>query len=256
MGAMDDDVLDVRLDDEDEQQTPLASPAYGSEGALVPSGQAPPQHGFWRWPVLSLLLVMLLIAPAVYILFGSPTARARRHFLRGVALQTAGRFDDAAAHFQAAMRLDRRLAAAGVRLGLCKLHLGSVGPDASFVRKLVEDASRGPVAALDEADQAFERALQMAEAAPAATRFPDAEQPGLNQVKANAYAGLALTRVLRAAGAVGAGRGEEALQLCSEALGYVNSARSHDPMNLLAGVVGSLAEFVQNLARISSLGLL
>lgn len=252
---MDDDVLDVRLEDEAGQQAPQAEASHALAGG---PGLAPPasRHTFWGWPALGLLLVVLLIAPALYILLGSATARARRHFLRGVALQTAGRFDDAAAHFQAAMHLDRRLAAAGVRLGLCKLHLGSVSPDATYLQRLVEESSRGPVAALDEADQAFLRALEMAQAAPQAIEFPDAEQPGLNQVKANAYAGLGLTRVLRAAGAVSGGRGHEALQLSSEALGYVNSARSHDPTNLLAVAVGSLAELVQTWARASDLGLL
>ncbi|MCX7600186.1 MAG: hypothetical protein N2512_15165 [Armatimonadetes bacterium] len=253
---MNDDVLDVRLDDNGQQEGPPAGPYPGNEGCAGPTGQASSHHGSWTWPVLGVLLVVLLIAPAAYMLFGSSSARARRHFLRGVALQTAGRFDEAVANFQVAMRLDSRLAAAGVRLGLCKLHLGSVSPDAAYLQRLVEEASRGPVAALDDADQAFLQALEMAQAAPPAIQFPDAEQPGLNKVKANAYAGLGLTRVLRAAGAIGAGRGSEALQLSSEALGYANSARSHDPMNLLASLVGSLAELIQTWARVSDLGML
>jgi len=254
---MGDEILDVRLDGEDGGggSGPRRPGVPGGEDASPPVPTSP-HRASWAWPILSLLLVVLLIAPALYILVGSPTARARRHFLRGVFLQTSGRFDEAASHFETAMRLDRRLAAAGVRLGLCKLHLGSVRPDADYLRRLVEGASGGQVTALDEADRAFYEALQMAEAAPPALRFPDTDQPGLNQVKANAYAGLGLTRVLRAAGAIGAGRGYEALQLSSEALGYVEFARRYDPANMLASVVGGVAELVQTWARFSDMGLL
>jgi len=239
-------LLDVELDGDDQ-------PAPGA----VPPGQPPPPvghgGGFWRWPLLSLVLVALILAPVVYLLVGSPKARARRHFLRGVALQTASRFEAAAREMEQALGLDDRLAAAGVRLGLARLHLGSPAPDVGFLKDLLQRAMRGDTGPLDQADAAFDQAIEMADRAPPGGRFPDAAQPGMAQVRANAYAGRGLTRVLRASAALGAGKADQAQAWCRDALEQARLARTSDPGNLLAPMVDSLAQLLLTYASFGDL---
>ncbi|MGD9518276.1 MAG: hypothetical protein AB7W28_02080 [Armatimonadota bacterium] len=240
----DDDVLDVEIE--------------GPRATTPPPGQqqsiSPHVGGIsWRWPLLAVGLLLLVILPFLYMTFGSAQARARRHFLSGIALQTASRYEEAIAEFEKAIELDDRLAAAAVRLGLAQLHLGSPAPDARYIRELLQRAMHGDTGALDAADKAFQKALEMVQRVKPTGRFPDAAQPGANQVRANAHSGLGLTRVLRASAALGAGQVPQAKAWAEDAINHARLARSADPGNVLASIIDSLAELLLGYANLGEL---
>ncbi len=232
-----DDILDVELDDSTAaEDTSAAAPA--------PPPPAAAAESVWTWPLVATGIVILLLAPLLYYLLASPQARARRHFIRGVALQTAGQFDQASDEFRQAIDLDPTLAPAAVRLGLALLHLGGVAPDVSFTQEMLRRAMQGDTGPLDAADEAFRLALQMADAARPGRRFPDKAQPGTNSVRANAHACLGLTAVLRASAAIGASNSAAAVAWLREARLQCERATNYAPANPLAALVRSLAEML------------
>lgn len=241
----DDAVLEVELDEGDRRRVP---PHPRPGGRIT-------RQGCRRWGLAAVGFALLLGLVAAYWLFGSPKARGRLHFVRGVALQTAGEYDEAIEQFRKAMQLDPTLAPAAVRLGLAILHLGSPVPDAAHMRHMVESAMHGDVAVLERADEAFKQAVEMAHRARSGRRFPDAAQPDVRHVLGNAHACLALTRVLRASAAIGAGKGDQAVAWLREANYEVSKAKEHDRGNVLADVVQALAELARAYALAVEMGL-